>query len=201
MRTFLPIFMILVAVAGFFIFTDKHYQNVQALRAQASSYDTALGNAKALQAKRDELVGQYNAFPQTNIDKLNKLLPNNVDNIRLIIEIDAIARKYGMQLKNVKYDDTQKKDATQTFSAPSATDLAAQNKDYGTMSLGFSTQGTYDNFLSFVGDLEKSLRIVDIDSVGFTSVSPTQSTSGSATGISTNGYQYDFTINTYWLKN
>ena len=69
-------------------------------------------------------------------------------------------------------------------------------KDYGVWNLGFSTQGTYSNFVNFVKDLEKNLRIVDIVSVDFSSSS----------GIGVNPalssiYKYDFKIKTYWLKN
>jgi len=202
MRTFLPIFMLIVAIGGFFLFTDKHYQTVKDLRVQVASYNVALDNAKALQAKRDELVGQYNAFPEANIEKLKKLLPDNVDNIRLIIEIEAIARNYGMQLKNVKYDDTKSKDSATAFAAPSSSDLAAQSKDYGAITLGFSTQGSYENFLKFLSDLEKSLRIVDVSSIAFTSADDgAQSKAPNTPGIGGTGYKYDFTIKTYWLKN
>ena len=59
---------------------------------------------------------------------------------------------------------------------------------------------TYNNFLNFTKDLENNLRIVDISSVSFSSNSG--STTGSTLGTATtDSYNYDFKIKTYWLKN
>lgn len=76
-----------------------------------ASYNEALNNSKALEAERDKLTQKYNSFDPENLSKLQKLLPDNVDNIRLILEIEKIASPYGMVLKNVKYDATDKNTA------------------------------------------------------------------------------------------
>src|ERR1035437_1839059 len=95
----LPIILIGVAVAGFFILADPLYQGVSLKRTQIASYNEALNNSKALEAERDKLTQKYNSFDPDNLAKLQKLLPDNVDNIRLILEIEKIASPYGMVLK------------------------------------------------------------------------------------------------------
>jgi hypothetical protein len=50
------------------------------------------------------LTQKYSTIDPVNLDKLTKLLPDNVDNIRLILEIEKIASPYGMILKDVKYE-------------------------------------------------------------------------------------------------
>jgi|SRR3989344_6025074 len=196
-RYILPIILIGVAIAGFFTFTNPFYENVLIEREQVASYNEALDNSKALEAERDKLTQKYNSFDPENLSKLQKLLPDNVDNIRLILEIEKIASPYGMVLKDVKYNATSKD--TPISQTAAGTTQAVKNsagKDYSVWNLEFSIQGTYNNFTNFVKDLENNLRIVDISSIQFSS--------NAGAGISpslSESYKYNFKIKTYWLKN
>ncbi|MFZ3015844.1 MAG: hypothetical protein WA101_02465 [Minisyncoccia bacterium] len=195
-RFAVPVILIGIAVAGFFMFTNPLYENISAINAQVASYNEALTNSKTLEAERDKLTQKYNAFDPENLSKLEKLLPDNVDNIRLILEIEKIASPYGMVLKDVKYDTKPKTDTTGATVQASVTSQSL-NKDYGTWDLEFSTQGTYSNFVNFIKDLESNLRIVDISSIQFDSNVGT----GQNANISSGAYKYGFKIKTYWLKN
>ena len=189
-----PFILIGIAVTGFFMITNPLYKDVLQLREQMASYNEALDNSKVLENERDKLTKKYNAIDPGDLVKLQKLLPDNVDNIRLILEIEKIASPYGMILKDVKYDIISKSEAKnagviQPFEAQS------QTKDYGTWSLEFSIQGSYNSFLNFLKDLENNLRIVDVSSIAFSSVS-----TGANLPLS-DSYNYAFKIKTYWLRN
>ena len=160
-----------VAIAGFFFFTSPIYKEISSSREQIASYSEALDNSKALEAERDKLTQKYNSFDTENLSRLEKLLPDNVNNIRLILEIEKIALPYGMVLKNVKYDSVSDDNTMQATTNTQT--LTGSNKNYGAWDLEFSTQGTYNNFLNFLKDLENNLRIIDISSIQFSSsVSP-----------------------------
>lgn len=196
MRFIFPILLIGIAITSFFTFTDPFYEKTTSLKEKIASYDNALNNSKALENERDKLTKKYNSFDLENLNKLSKLLPDSVDNIRLILEIEKIAAPYGMVLKDVKYDTQEDVKDKPIVGLQNNINTQVSRKDYGVWNLGFSTQGTYSNFVNFVKDLEKNLRIVDIVSVDFSSSS----------GIGVNPalssiYKYDFRIKTYWLKN
>ena len=195
-RFVIPVILIGVAITGFFVLVNPMYKEVSALKAQAASYNQALDNSKALEDERDKLTKKYSDIDPENLEKLLKLLPDSVDNIRLILEIEKIASPYGMVLKDVKYD-TEKKDTSPDGSiSPIAqlnNDLA--NKDFGAWDLEFSTEGSYPNFLNFMRDLESNLRIVDVSSIQFTAGDTTSK------NITSENYKYGFKIRTYWLKN
>lgn len=200
-RFLMSVVLISVSVAGFLVVTKPLYEDISTLKAQAASYDEALNNAKALENERDKLTKKYNNILPENLDKIKKLLPDNVDNIRLILEIEKIALPYGMALKDVRYDTFIKKTANNT--SPSGESGVIQggsspssSKDYGEWSLEFSTQGTYNNFLNFLKDLETNLRIVDIASIQF---SADAGGGGVSPGLA-ESYKYSFKIKTYWLK-
>lgn len=200
MRYIFPILMLGVAVAIFFAYTDPTYKDIKMYRAQVASYDSALDNADKLERTKQEIIADYGTIPPEDIEKLSKLLPDNVDNIRLILEIESVAAKYGMTIKNVKFDvqKQQKLQNGERIVEQNAQDTELGSKEYGLFDLSFSTQGTYQNFVAFSKEIERSLRIVDIKSVSFSSpeASPIQSFNQPK-----NIYQYDVDVRTYWLKN
>ncbi|MFA5936786.1 MAG: hypothetical protein WC822_02815 [Candidatus Paceibacterota bacterium] len=192
----LPTILIGSSIAGFFVFTSPFYKDISLKREQIKSYNEALDNSKALEAERDKLTQKYNSIEPENLSKLQKLLPDNVDNIRLILEIEKIALPYGMVLKDVKYNATDKENTESQTAGIVQSEGVAQPKNYGVLGLEFSTQGTYSNFINFLKDLENNLRIVDISSIQFSSNA----------SVGTNkslpeAYKYNFKIKTYWLKN
>lgn len=189
MSTFiLPIILILSSVGLFFGFINPKYTDIVDLKKQSSEYEQALVNANKLILKRDELAQKYNQFTPDSIDKIQKMLPDSVDNIRLIIAIEQIANKYGMPLENPKYEAasiTADKKASQPATPAEANEPV---KDYDSFELGFTVTGTYENFLKFLDDIEKNLRIVDIKAVDF---SPKEGSKA---------FKFEVTIDTYWLK-
>ena len=199
MRFVTPIILIGIAGSLFFLFTNPLYKEISVLNLEVASYNVALDNSKMLENERDKLTSKYNTIDLENLIKLKKLLPDNVDNIRLILEIEQIALPYGMVLKDVKYSAT----VANTTSGADAKGAVVQGgvvktpKDYGIFDLEFSTSGTYDNFISFTKDLESNLRIVDISSIAFSS----DGAVANPKIISPEIYKYNFKIKTYWLKN
>ena len=171
MRFVMPIVLIGIAISVLFVLADPLYNDISALKTQAASYDNALDNSKMLENERDKLTAKYNAINPDNLMRLVKLLPENVDNIRLILEIEQIASPYGMVLRDVKYNTVDTSVLTPTAAAGIVQGGGASpaRKDYGIFDLEFSTSGSYDNFVNFAKDLENNLRIVDISSITFSS--------------------------------
>jgi len=202
MRFIIPLFLLVLSVAVFFVFTNPIYNEISLLRTEVASYDEALNNSKALENERDKLTAKLNSINPDSLLKLQKLLPNNIDNIRLILEIEQIAFPYGMALKDIKYNATPV--ATTAAAGAAAISQTTQgvgsvqnpSNDYGVWDLSFSTVGSYNNFLNFTRDLESNLRIVDVSSIEFSSSGDTRSSTST-----TEAYKYDFKIRTYWLKN
>jgi Tfp pilus assembly protein PilO len=200
MRFIMPIVLIGIAISVFFMLTNPIYTDISALKGQVASYNEALDNSKALESERDKLTAKYNTIDPNNLTKLQKFLPENIDNIRLILEIEQIAMPYGMALKDVKYSTTSSNAAnTNTLNViQGGVDISQNSKDYGVFDLEFSTSGSYNNFINFTKDLENNLRIVDISSIAFSS--DINANVGAKTS-SSEIYTYNFKIKTYYLKN
>lgn len=159
-----------------------YQDSVKPLLAEVAQYDEALTNEALFRQAREQLSEKENSFPVDGRERLAKLLPDTVDSVRLIIDIDNLALKYGLRLKNVKVNTggaSQTQDLTNM--------LGADQGKYSAMSLSFSVTAPYENFVAFVKQLERSLRLMDITSIAFNS-------------SEANLYDYNVTIKTYWLK-
>ncbi len=205
LRFIMPAILIGISITVFVMFTNPIYNDIEKLRTEVASYNEALDNFKTFDYTKEVLTAKESAINRDDLVKLQKLLPDNIDNIRLILEIEKIAFPYGMILKDVKYDaiDTataKKNSAGGAVATPSEDRSQFASKDYGVWDLSFSTTDTYDDFLNFTRDLEKNLRIVDISSIQFSSNGAGGSGSNS-NSASPESYQYSFKIKTYWLKN
>ena len=100
-----------------------------------------------------------------------------------------------MALQNVVVSSPQTADGEQTAVGA----ISASKQKYDSLSMKFTTQGTYEQFLQFLLDLEQSLRIVDL--VALKIAAGSTGAEVSATPKTTEPmYSYDVTIRTYWLK-
>jgi len=202
-RFIVPAILIGLSITLSFVFINPLYTGVNGitdLKAQIVSYNDALNNSKSLEAERDKLTQKYNSIDPANLIKLQKLLPDGVDNIRLVLEIEKLAAPYGMTLKDVKYDtiSASSKNATDVVTTVKGGTEPVAKKSYGTWDLQFSTEGSYSNFLYFLRDLENNLRIVDVSSIDFSSDT---GPGVNVTSTSSTPYKYNFSVKTYWLKN
>lgn len=188
MRTLISLISLVAAGGIFFMYTQPTYDSVQAANAKIAQYDEALSKASELQQLKQTLLTRYNTFDPAQIDRLQKLLPDHVDNVRLILDIDSLAGKHGMALQNVVVSSAGSSNAQGSTGA-----IGASKQPYDSLTIKFTTQGTYETFGQFLSDLESSLRIVDLVSLSLARSSAT----GQGTGPL---YTYDITLRTYWLK-
>jgi hypothetical protein len=196
MKIILPILLILISIVVFIFGVNPWYKDVTALKADILVYNKALSSSTELQKTEDSLITSYNEIKQVDKDRLSNFLPNSVNNIQFILEIERIASLHNMPVKNIKFESV-KKDATPTNANTIISEDTAAQKEYGVFPIEFTTEGTYASFLPFLKDLEYNLRLADVKSVSFTV--PDQSIKAVA-GVDPNVYQYILKVETYWLK-
>lgn len=191
-RTILAILGLAVAGGIFFFYTQPTYNTMQTTQAQNSEYDQALSKAAELQQLKQSLLSRYNSFNPSDINRLQSMLPDQVNNIQLILDLDNMAGHDGMALQNVVINDPGANQANAT----AISSISTGSAKYDSLTMQFTTQGTYDQFKQFLDDLQSSLRIVDLVSL---TIAPT-SASTQASPAAQPAYTYNMTIKTYWLR-
>lgn len=188
MSNLISIFLILTSIGVFFGYINPTYggttgatelqgRSIRELKEEQGRYVDALQKTKEIEQARTGLLEQFARIPANGKERLEKLLPGHIDSVRLIIDINNIAAQYGMTLKNISLDKPDTAAASET-----SRELGPLTERFKAVGLKFSVEGSYDNFRSFVRDLEQSLRLVNIDTISFSS---SEEVYGYSIGIST----------------
>ena len=178
MKYLLIIILIIASVALFVMMINPLYQEVKGIRTQVGQLNAALNDSKQIQDVRGSLLERFNSIPDADLTRIRKVLPDNVDNVRLVLEISRVASEHGLILRDVRAAEAPK---------TKAGTIGPSESPYGTIGLGVTVAGPYRSFVGFLEDIEKALRLVTVTSLSF-----------NATAEDFN--QYAMTLETYWLK-
>lgn len=188
-RTLFSLLFLAAAGGLFFFYTKPAYDGVQEVQAEIDQYDQALNKATELQKLKQSLLSRFNAFNPADVDRLHKLLPDHVDNVRLVLDLDTLASQHGFALQNVVINAPN---TTAVQNGGEQVSIGPSRQTYDSLTLRFATSGTYPKFVEFVNALENSLRLVDVVALTM---------DADATGFGGEPvYRYDITLRTYWLK-
>lgn len=182
---FKAIISILLLAAGVMIFMTEsrpYFDDIKQLKEKSLAYDEALDNSKKIKTTTDKLLNKYNSISQEEIDKVNAILPSKFDPIVLAVELDKMLKANDMELKSIAVKDT-KQQKIKKSSAKSK----KEERSFETVTVAFQTAGSYEDFISFLRNMENSSRLIDINSLKFSSQNKED-------------YQFDLTMTTYWLK-
>ena len=162
----LSIILIAAAIYVFFGPTKGRLADATPLKAERADLEEALENVKKIQAKREALSGQYNSFQGNHLDRLEKMLPGHVDNVRLAIDINKMASDVGMSLKDIDIRALSGENSTRARNQISeATTVGGLSY----LDFRFVVSGPYEGMKILMSDLARSIRIVDITELEFTS--------------------------------
>lgn len=150
-------------------------------KSQIAFDNQALDAAAKYQAEQTTLAQQRDAIDPQNLDRLAKFLPDSVDNVGLILDLNALASRSGLTLSNI--------DVLSQTGGPSAQPaaLADPDKPVGALSLSLQAAGSFAALQTFLAGVEHSVRLLDVTDFVV---------KGSDTGV----YNYDMMLRLYWLR-
>ena len=178
----LPIFALLIAIAIFFAYVSPTwYGSIAAAKAAIANDNQALATADEYKAKQNELASARNIIDSADLTRLNIFLPDSVDNVGLILNLNALAARSGLALSNVDVTTN-----TAAADAAGAAGTVATNP-VSSVEMSLSAIGTYVALQDFLRSVEKSERLIDVENITI---------GGSDTSV----YTYQMKLRIYWLK-
>jgi Tfp pilus assembly protein PilO len=148
-------------------------------KAAIASDNDALDAAAAYNARQDQLVKASREIDETSMARLTTLLPDSVDNVALILSLNALAARSGLSLSNIDVSGGG-------TSAASPVSSATVNP-VNSIDLSLSASGPYASFQKFLDGVEKSERLLDLRNI-------------TVTGSNSGTYTYQMTVRLYWLR-
>lgn len=182
----LPAVALLISVGLFFAYVNKMWAGpIAETKAEIASDQAALDVAEQFTRKQAELEAQKNAINPDELAKLNVLLPNSVDNVHMVLDLNALAAKSGLVLSSI--DAAASPLANQTGGNTAVAAVGGGDASpVGSIDLTLTAVGTYDKLQTFLQAIEHSERMLDVHDIDVR---------GSDTGV----YTYQIKIRLYWL--
>ncbi len=195
MKNLSAFILILVSIGVFFFLIEPKTDEIKILQAEITENNKTLDLGKKLSDSREDLREKYKNISESERERLEKLLPNTIDNVRLIIDIQNIADRKQIEITNFVIGSKAEENIISASDAEFEGIIEKNELEYpdeskiGVLTFSFSVSTTYDNFNDFLMALEESLRLVDIRSIEI-----------SGGDVDSVFYNYRVTLETYWLK-
>jgi len=188
MSRILP-FVFLVAAGGIFLgyIHPTVIGSIASTNTEIHSYDSALAAATRFEQKQAELAAARAALPPDGLKRLEGFLPDGVDNVQLIFDMDALASKTGVKLSDFTTAESGKPASGFAVDPNGEQSAFDKSSPYDSLDLSMTATGSYPALRAFLAGVETSLRPLDLVEFSLTD---------SSTGV----YTYDMTFRLYWLR-
>lgn len=183
----LPLLAIFISAGIFFAYINPTWTGaIAATKAQIAQDNQSLAMADQYTAQLAALTASKNAMDPASLSRLEAFLPDSVNNVAIILDLNALAARSGLSLKSINVNTAQSGTTNQSSGAgPDASGAAFSPT--GSVDLVLTAGGTYNAIVTFLQGVELSERLLDVQNVKIT---------GSDTGI----YSVTMTIRLYWLR-
>ncbi len=181
----LPLVALLVAAGIFFAYISPSWTGpIAATKAALALDEQALMAANQYAAQQNTLASARNAIDPSSLDRLTTFMPDSVDNVGLILDLNSLAARSGLSLANIDVVSN----TTGSAQGSSRQGLPATGvSPVGSVDLSLVADGTYAALQTFLSGVERSARLLDVRDI---------IVKGSDTGV----YHYQMTLRLYWLR-
>ena len=153
---------IVISIGLYYTFTVSQRERVRQLSVEADEYGSVLDDISRIVETRDALLAVYETIPKAEIEKLSRVLPEDLDTVRFALDLDHLAAQSGIAVKDIQVETGAPKDSALIV-------LPRAELPYQRTSVSFSFVSDYQSFRRFLSGLERNLRIMDVRSLSFNS--------------------------------
>jgi hypothetical protein len=164
-RTITPIFSIIIALVVFFFYSKPILTEMKVTQGQTAQFVEAASKAEELNRELSTKLNQKRNYSPENLERLDVLVPREINEVKILTDLNEMARSRNMLFGNVNVeggDEAGSSDA-EGMAAPQTISY----EDIGNTEITFSLIGTYDQFKSFLADLEQSLVMLEVTNITF----------------------------------
>lgn len=162
-RTLTPVLSIIIGLMLFLLFARPMFAEIDTIKNETAQFERAVEQAKTLNTRLEALMNQKNSFSDIERNKLDAVIPHEINEVKLLADLKELSRSHNMLLGNITVAEGD--------SPVSATlDVSVPAISYSTLTsseISFSLIGTYDQFKSMLADIERSLVLMEITKISF----------------------------------
>lgn len=156
--------VIAILILSYLLTFNKEYNKIKSLgTVDYQKKINELESKKSNLAQIEKVYDSYKKISQEEIEKLSIMLPPEKDVPSLFIEMEALAKESGLALNSI---DVAQAGAV-SITAGVAEGSATLNMKKLNINLKIQGIDSYDRLKLFLGNVEKSIRILDLNSLSY----------------------------------
>lgn len=199
MKSIISIILIIASISFFIFFTQPKWNELKVNKIEIEKLNIAQENAKKLKSRIESLQKTRNSISPEDTEKIKKMIPDGVENVKLIIDFDNMLQAL-IEAKGTsglyKTNSGEKISIESPKITPSTitTEGGLDTSKIGVANFSFTVSLTYSDFIDFLKQIETSTRLFDVDSISFSAPSVINKNPSEIV------YNFNINLKTYWLK-
>ena len=188
----LSLVLIMAALMMYFQFIGPAYDDSQKVKSEQLGHSVLLRGEQAAIKKVQDLISAYQTQSEVQ-GALSLALPTEEDVAGALAQVHGIAKNTGLQLQSASVSGQGQQVDPLRATATGMQRFSLQ-RPIGATSIVLQLSGPYEGFKEFLGLLENSLRIFDVDNI---IVNPGSDSGGRPSGL----YSFNLSVRTYYQAN
>lgn len=155
MKSVIPFIIMALCISSYFFYVKPTMGVIAQKQAKLDEYNTVINKVKEIKVKREELETRYQNITEEDLNKLDKMIPAQFVSEYFVNDLNSVSSRYGMKISEMNITVPMNEEGTQD-------DTQAATEKLKVITAKFTLSGRFDQLLSFLKDLESSLRIIDV---------------------------------------
>jgi hypothetical protein len=147
------------------------FAEVKNTDAERAKYDEAIVQAQKLNQELAFKLTQKRGYQSTQTERLDVLVPAEINEVKILTDLSKLATDRNMLFGNVTVENTEGESNSNQVEQMDDEEGSSRQLAYSEIAsteLTFSVFGTYEQFKSFLADIERSLVLMEITNISFT---------------------------------
>ena len=196
-RSAVQIVLIIISVVIIVTYIKPAFSDMKATQDETAQYQKVLDTAQSYNSELQRLLSQANSFSTSEIRALERYLPDTVDPILVMRDIDIIVRNNGMNLDSVTSEDSvtsiggseavgsNEEDFFDDIDSSGSGQVSAQRgPDLFSQQFTLGVSGTYEQFKTLLQDFERNAYPLEVADLSFSAAEE-------------NDFKFGLTLETY----
>ncbi len=161
----------LAAILLVFVFIEPLWNSVKGLRSDIAGQNQEIEKIEELLVKVNKLEQEYQEL-NDDAEKISLALPKEKDLAYLLTQFETLASSNGLLLESISLEE---QDVSQDIRQPPLGSSSQGSSkiealiNAPSLSLQVRLSGSYESFKGYLSFLEDNVRLMDVQSIGFTS--------------------------------
>ncbi len=188
-------------VAALWVFFDliqPTYGQLQTKKGTELSSENFLSNEQQIVGQAKTLINQYENESAVQ-DSLALAMPSGPNTASALAQVYGIALNNNIAVQSVSVAaPTSRQSQNQAQGTSTASTTGQGPKQMETFSFQVTAFGSYENFKSFLSQLETNIRIFDLTALSVQEPTSSDATNGKGSSTPSDFFTYGFTVATYY---